>query len=443
MRPIRDIFGFRVSEQPTQTIDIERPPGARSQRLVRPGLLVLCSDAPLLGHRNFVGVGPLTLGRSADQQIFIEDAALSRRHATFHFSSEQIAIEDHGSRNGSKVNGQRIDGRRELRVGDVVRCANSVLLVVADVAQYDDWPQAAQQPPLLGGPAIAKARSSIAQFARSDQALLLCGETGTGKELAAELLHQESGRSGRFVAVNCPAIPATLFEAELFGAERGAYTDAQKPRSGLVEQAAHGTLFLDEVGEIPLELQAKLLRFAEGKEARKLGGDTLRVHDVGLVAATNRDLRQFVEQGRFRRDLYHRLCGVVIELPPLRTRREDIVLIAQALCSEQADAPALSADAAEALALYDWPGNVRELVKATRAALTRARQADQRRLELDHFDLPAAAQHALDQQTQRLIEALRQHDGHVQHAATSLGLARSKAYALLKAAGLRAKDFRR
>jgi len=214
------------------------------------------------------------------------------------------------------------------------------------------------------------------RVARADSSVLLLGETGVGKERVAEVIHRSSPRAqGPFVAVNCAAIPTELFEAELFGHERGAYTGAQRARRGLFELAHEGTLFLDEVGEVPLAMQSKLLRALQEHAVRPLGSSRTIEIDVRVVAATNRNLLQEMEAGRFRRDLYYRLCVVELSIPPLRERRDDIEVLVPVLLDHfagrlgRASAP-VSAAAMESLMAYAWPGNVRELANVLeRAAL--------------------------------------------------------------------------
>jgi transcriptional regulator with GAF, ATPase, and Fis domain len=194
--------------------------------------------------------------------------------------------------------------------------------------------------------------------------VLALGETGTGKERVARALHLASGRKGRFVAVNCAAIPSQLLESELFGAEKGAFTGATARRFGRFEQAEGGTLLLDEIGELPLELQAKLLRVLEQREVERLGGTAPVPVDVRVVAATHRDLRKAVSEGRFREDLYYRLAVFPIQVPPLRQRPEDIVPLARAFAAELRGPQGelqVTAQGESALRGHAWPGNVREL----------------------------------------------------------------------------------
>jgi DNA-binding NtrC family response regulator len=226
--------------------------------------------------------------------------------------------------------------------------------------------------PVGNSPAMTVARDQCQRLASSNITVLLRGETGSGKEVFARYIHRCSPRAAEpFIAVNVAALPPNLMEAELFGYERGAFTGADKGRPGKLEAAGRGTFFLDEVGEIPLELQAKLLRVLEMKEYRRLGGIRLRGLGARLVAATNRNLEEAVREGSFREDLYYRLNVAEVLLPPLRERPCDLPLLTQYFLSRQGHPPPVMTDEARTkLVAYDWPGNVRELSNVLqRAAL--------------------------------------------------------------------------
>jgi DNA-binding NtrC family response regulator len=224
-------------------------------------------------------------------------------------------------------------------------------------------------------PSMARLMKNIAQVAGSRATVLIHGETGTGKELIAAAIHQNSKRKDKpFIRLNCASLSETLLESELFGHERGAFTGAMARREGRFKQADGGTLFLDEVSEIPPSVQIKLLRFLQEREFERVGGnETLKV-DVRVVAATNRNLKQFVDEGRFREDLYYRLKVVQLDVPPLRVRRSDIPILAYAFLRKYAeendrDVKGLSDDALQHLLIYPWPGNVRELENAIERAV--------------------------------------------------------------------------
>jgi two-component system nitrogen regulation response regulator GlnG len=225
-----------------------------------------------------------------------------------------------------------------------------------------------------GSPAIAQVIRQVAQVAESNFTVLVQGETGTGKELVARAIHQQSPRRpAPFVAVDCGAIPETLVESELFGHERGAFTGAQTRREGHFQLAKGGTLFLDEIGNVPLATQAKLLRALEQREVQPLGSARAVAVDARIIAATNTELEEAVKAGRFRADLYYRLSEFTITLPPLRSRREDITHLAQRFLDEvsmelRRPVRAIADEAMQALVRHDWPGNVRELRNVVRKA---------------------------------------------------------------------------
>jgi two-component system response regulator HydG len=219
----------------------------------------------------------------------------------------------------------------------------------------------------------------VARVAESDAAVLIQGETGTGKEMVARAIHRRSARkAGPFVAINCAAVPPSLIESELFGHARGAFTDAKVSRTGLFVQASGGTLFLDEVGELPLDVQPKLLRALQEKKVRPVGSNQEVPFEARLIAATNRNLEDEVYERRFREDLYYRINVVKVDLPPLRDRGGDVLLLAKHFLGEAASRTSrprleLSAGAAEKLLAYDWPGNVRELENCMERVVALAR----------------------------------------------------------------------
>jgi DNA-binding NtrC family response regulator len=231
----------------------------------------------------------------------------------------------------------------------------------------DGYPAAAVRPFLGSAPSVEKIRVMIEKVRDTDAPVFILGESGTGKELAARTIHETGARrAGPFVAVNCGAIPESLLESELFGHARGAFTGAFRDKPGLVEEAAGGTFFLDEVGDLPFGLQAKLLRLLEERTIRRVGETRVRTVDVRFISATNKDIDHEVARGNFREDLYYRLKIIPIELPALRERREDIVVLLNYFVGEYArrmrrPRPHFSPRALELLTGYSWPGNVREL----------------------------------------------------------------------------------
>ena len=238
-------------------------------------------------------------------------------------------------------------------------------------------------------PAMHAVYSTITRVAKRDVAVCVLGESGTGKELAARAIHRHSSRRQKtFTAVNCAALPENLIESELFGHVRGAFTGADRDRAGLIETTDGGTLFLDEIGEMPLTAQAKLLRFLQEGEFRRVGDTVNRTADVRIVSATNRKLDAAVEEGRFREDLYYRIRGVEVALPPLRERGNDIAQLASHFLAAEREkhrggASSFAPDVEAILSSYAWPGNVRELQNTIRAA--HALAGDARAIDVEHL----------------------------------------------------------
>jgi two-component system, NtrC family, response regulator AtoC len=298
--------------------------------------------------------------------------------------------------------------------------------------------------PIVGESAsIRRVRALIRKLARAgDATVLLTGASGTGKDLAARALHAASARAARpFVNVTCTALPSGLLESELFGHERGAFTDAKKLRHGLFDRAVGGTIFLDEIGDMEPLLQAKLLRVLEDKRYRRVGGDEDREADVRIVAATHTDLPAAVAAGRFRQDLYYRLAVLVLRMPPLREHREDIEGLVRHFVGRHGErlgrgALRVSAAALAALVAYDWPGNVRELRNVIERAvvLCESHTIDVVDLELGGssvheaagFALPSAGVDMRQVEHQLLRQALERTHGNVTHAARLLGMSRDQ-----------------
>jgi len=247
-------------------------------------------------------------------------------------------------------------------------------------------------------PAMIRLRQTAMLVARGELSVLLVGETGSGKEILAETIHRASGRLGRpFLRLNCAAVPESLAESELFGHLRGAFTGATSDKQGLLEAANGGTLLLDEVGEMPMALQAKFLRVAESGEMMSIGARSATLTNLRLVSATNRNLEEEVGRGRFRKDLYHRLTGEILIIPPLRERRSEIEPLARMFLERAARAmgctpPRLSGGSLERLLDHDWPGNVRELrnVIERAALLCQGSEIAPHHLPLERMSRPAA-----------------------------------------------------
>jgi two-component system, NtrC family, response regulator AtoC len=302
----------------------------------------------------------VVIGRGDECDVQILHTSVSRKHVELRFASGPH-VRDLGSSNGTQVGGVRLDRGESMALGfgTAVRIGAAIAIV---------------QPGVAEAPTTAPASCAMDQVWRMVQLVapamipvLLLGETGVGKEVAATAIHQRSPRAAQpLVRINCAAFTEALLESELFGHERGAYTGAVSAKQGLLEQAHSGTLFLDEVGELPLGLQGKLLRVLEDREVRRVGATRARSVDVRFIAATNRDLPAEVQRGGFRGDLYFRLNGISIRIPPLRERIAEIVPLAQRFLGEacaraRAQPQPLSPALVSALTSYGWPGNVREL----------------------------------------------------------------------------------
>ena len=304
---------------------------------------------------------------------------------------------------------------------------------------------------MLGvSPPMQEVFTAIRRVATTEASVVIRGESGTGKELVAQAIHRYSPRQAKpFVAINCGAIPDTLLESELFGHEKGAFTGAHTQRKGRIETAHGGTLLLDEIGELPLALQVKLLRFLQERHIERVGGRVPISVDVRILAATHVDLQRAIQEGRFREDLYYRLNVVDLVVPPLRERGEDVVLLAQTFLQRytsegQYKVHGFDAAALTALMTYGWPGNVRELENRIRRAVIMASNPLLTPEELG-FSGPLLEAKPLTLQEARaaiepglIREALARHQGNVTHTAAELGLSRPTLRDLLRKYGLRA-----
>lgn len=330
--------------------------------------------------------GRLVIGRSSECDIVLDHASISRKHATLTLTKEQVTVEDLGSANGTTLAGKRLSaGVASVLAAGVVLEIGRVLGTLRDASpSAEPWPKPSAprggqeherqaqhkdaQPFVVFDPKTKEALKHVEIAASSSLSVLLLGETGVGKELFARRLHELSPRRDHpLIRVNCAALVESLLEAELFGYERGAFTGATQAKAGLIEAASGGTLFLDEIGEMPLATQAKLLRALESGEVTRVGSLKPRPVDVRFVSATHRDLRELVASGKFREDLFFRLDGVSIRIPPLRERPSEILPLAEAfirMAGSTFTPPkvvTLSDGARARLSTHPFPGNVREL----------------------------------------------------------------------------------
>jgi two-component system response regulator AtoC len=350
-------------------MDPKRPD--RSSR----GELVLCVATPDGTSKSFRfgGSGTLIAGRDASGPVVVPDESVSRRHAEFR--AAPLGVRDLGSTNGTRVQGVEVGGEWvAIEVGNVVELGDAVVFVrsarslseetVIPQKRTERHGEIATSERVVVDPAMTRLYALVDLVGPSKISVLVLGETGAGKEVVARALHTASTRRDeRMLTLNCAAIAPSLLESELFGFEKGAFTGAAAAKPGLFESATGGTVFLDEVGEMPLETQAKLLRVLESGEVLRIGAlAPIRV-DVRFIAATHRDLAALAEQGKFRIDLLFRISGVTLAVPPLRERREDLFALARFfLARVRPNGGADFTDAAlDALRRHSWPGNVREL----------------------------------------------------------------------------------
>jgi len=393
-----------------------------------------------------------SVGSHPSNDFVLSDPTVSRFHCEIAVTGRSARIRDLDSLNGTLLDGVRVV-EAHLKDGSAIRLGRSVLSFVLG-EQESRIAQSAKDSfgGLSGGSVAMRAAFAILEkVATSDATVLIEGETGTGKDAAAEGIHAASGRrDANLVVVDCGAVPANLLESQLFGHERGAFTGADQRRVGAFEEASGGTVFLDEIGELPVELQPKLLRVLEKKQITRLGSNQPRPVDVRIVAATNRDLRAMVNSGQFREDLYYRLAVVRVRLPPLRERPEDIPMLVRRFAEGFGASPEVlgrltSAEHLALLARSAWPGNVRELKNAV-----------ERSVVLDQLALPGeptspapeavdlgvpydeARHRALAAFERSYLEAqLAAHGDNVSAAARAAGVGRVHFHRLLRRSGLR------
>jgi len=400
-------------------------------------------------------LGRCQIGSHAGAEVQLADPTVSRFHCEVIIEGQRATVKDLGSTNGTSVDGVRVK-EAFLKQGSVISIGNTRLRF-----ELDDKVSAlpVSQEPTFGtlrgnNPAMRQAFMILEKAAKSDATVLLEGETGTGKSRAAQALHAAGARKAKpFLVVDCGALPPSLLEAELFGHEKGAFTGAATKRLGVFEEADGGTVFLDEIGEMPVELQPRLLRVLEDRQVRRLGQNQWTPVDVRIVAATHRDLRADVNAGKFRSDLYFRLAVVRVTLPSLREHAEDINEIAKSLLKDlgatEASHPALfTSDFLTQLQQASWPGNVREL----RNHLERCIVFETPELPV-RGKTPSTAGSAIDPTSGPLLEArkrandrferdyltalLARHGGKVSQAAVEAEVDRVSLYRLMRKHGLK------
>ena len=399
------------------------------------------------------------VGKSEACQLRVDDALVSRRHLAIALETGRLRLTDLDSTNGTAVNGVRVV-EAFLFGGEIVTLGDTTLSVARiGPPVRAKVPAASRYGRVIGGSAVMRRLYPLCErLALSDVPVVIEGETGTGKELLAEAIHEASPRaSGPFVVFDCTTGPSTLLESMLFGHEKGAFTGADVARAGVFEQASGGTLFIDEIGDLDVALQAKLLRAVQRGEVQRLGSANWLTCDVRILAATRRDLEREVQAGRFRDDLYYRLAVARLELPPLRRRDGDVALLAVHFWRALTKEP-MPADFIERLSGYSWPGNVRELSNAVahRVALGDLANAEALRrpaaarsgaanatsagapasdvvaevIARDLAYLPAREEVLLDFERRYVEHVLAKHKGNVSKAAAASGIARRYFYTI-------------
>jgi transcriptional regulator with PAS, ATPase and Fis domain len=379
-------MGVHLGSEFEQDVTKRVPASERGLRTSSADLVVV--SGPDRGLRVPFRSGVARVGTAQGLELRLSDPTVSRFHCELRLEGAKVRVKDTGSTNGTWV------GATELREGLIeagtpVRVGTTALRIeLKDEPSFIPLSDRSEFFGLLGASVeMRQVFAVLERVAATDSTVLLEGETGTGKDLAAQAIHRASRRaSGPFVPVDCSAIPESLFESELFGHTRGAFSGAVADRIGVLEEAAQGTLFLDEIGELPLALQPKLLRALEGREVRPVGSNTARPIDVRVLAATHRPLARCVNEGTFREDLYYRLAVVELLLPPLRERSEDLPALATHFYRKMTgrDDPPPAAFL-ERLMARSWPGNVREL-----------RNSIERGVALGMLDEPVRSEEAVE-----------------------------------------------
>ncbi len=424
--------------------DSEGSEQAQAAAQPMPGLLLVFHGAEPMLRAVPIPAQGLTVGR----ELFGEGCAddrLSRQHAHIRVTRGRFSVEDVNSRNGTFVDRAPITGEREVSPPAVVRTGRTIGVLLPDVRRFEGARvelRDEKQGPVVVGPTLAAAWAQAERAARSGDALLVTGETGTGKELAALAFHRATGARGELVAVNCAAIPAGVAERLLFGAKRGAFSGADKDAEGYFAAAEGGTLFLDEIGELELAVQAKLLRALDAREILPVGASRPQRIDVRVVAATLRELSAEVTAGRFRDDLHFRIGQPRVELPPLRHRFDDLAYLVTAVVRRTSPELAVHPSLIEACLLHRWPGNARELVGQVRRAAFAAAEKGERDLRAERLfgatgamPPPAATATGIADEPSpaaplpphdEIGRALRAEGGNVSRAARALGLHRNQ-----------------
>lgn len=446
----------------------------RDRSLRLPSVLVSVTRANEGPAQARLGMAPVLVGTGSDCDLVLADPQVSRRHCELRLTKRGVLLRDLGSKNGTMIG--RVPVLEAVLPTAVPVTIGGSELVVHEIGAPSILPlsSAGRFGAALGQSLVMRALfAKLERAAPSEQTILLLGESGTGKEVLARAIHEHGPRpDGPFVVVDCGASASNLVESELFGHVRGAFTGASSTHAGLLEEASGGTLFIDEIGELPLELQPKLLRALEARQIRRVGSNEWRSFDARIVAATHRNLRARVAAGSFREDLFYRLAVVEVHVPALRERKDDLPLLIESFLRAQVPPRTLGDLPPHALSLleaHDWPGNVRELRNLV-ARLTLFPELIEELIGAPHtpeqparapspvalagppapapdrlaplMDLPLAqAREMLLEQFERgyLTLKLKQHGGNISRVADAIGATRPLVYRLMDRYGIRAR----
>jgi two-component system response regulator GlrR len=395
--------------------------------------------------------GKMLLGSGGDATFLLADESVSRHHLELEPTPEGLRVKDLGSTNGTFLSGARI---QQMTVHEEALLTLGTTVIRLALAGAESGPGKKGFGRLLGRSAgMQLLFAQLTKTAPTDSTILILGETGTGKEVVAQAIHEASPRHDMpFVVVDCGAMAANLIESELFGHTKGAFSGAVSERKGAFLEADGGTVFLDEIGELPLELQPRLLRVIESGTVKRLGEDQPRKVDVRIIAATHRDLEERVKKGQFRQDLFFRLAVVIARLPPLRERPEDIPLLVRTFIAQLGRGDfELPEQLKRKLAAHDWPGNVRELRNVIERALAGgevdvgrgsqgrpARPPPQPGEDLAQLPFKDAKEKMVDAFTREYIVTLLDRNGdNITETAKAAGLARNYVHRLVKKFGLK------
>ncbi len=423
------------------------PPPDYDKPRRKPGLVLVWTNGRPTCRRYVFTRRPFEIGRDDRCDISLPwDDAVSRRHAEVTFDGRDVRVRDVGSSNGTFVDSNRLGETETVSMPAVLRLGGSVFLVDPDTDRLDERDDLTTNGSVVG-PVIKRLWAKAEDAANRGKFLLIHGETGTGKERVAKAFHSGGPRArGPFQAINCAHLARDRAEGELFGWARGGFTGADRSHAGVFERADGGVLFLDEIAELPLDVQPKFLRVLEDGVIQPLGGEPKRV-DVAVCCASHQDLHALVDAGEFRKDLLRRLMHREIDLPPLRERREEVAFFVSLFHAKVSGAPPVTARFIEACLQYDWPGNIRDLEIAVERAAADAAFDGAAKIEPNPNGFfprrsiapPAAvAAPAADVRTPAemrdddVAEVVEHHRGNVAAAAKQLGMAASSVYAVLR-----------